>query len=233
MIYPTVEIAATSCAEFIADVLKTRLDAGPTASLAISGGSTPKLMFGTLTKCTLDWSRIHLFWVDERCVPPDDPQSNFRLANESLISVAGIPEANVHRIRGELPPVDAAAACAEDIRTFFGGDAPRFDVIHCGMGADSHTASLFPGEPLIEDRTGICAAVYVEKLKAYRITLLPGALASARQVVVLAAGADKAEAMRAVWEGPLNVLKHPAQILVRESIQARWFVDEAAATLVA
>src|SRR5207249_6007969 len=129
--------------------------------------------------------------------------SNYRLADECLIRPAQIPHRQVHRICGEMTPKTAAARYAEEIRDFFGlgeGEFPHFDLVHRGMGPDAHTASLFPGDPLLEDREHIAAPVYVEKLKQWRVTLLPGALLAAKHTVFLVTGEDKAEAVRNVFQ---------------------------------
>ena len=214
---------ARACAAEIA-----QLAAGlPQTAIAISGGSTPKLMFQELTRLAVDWNRVHLFWVDERGVPPDDPQSNYRMTDENLLRPAGVPAENVHRVLAELEPHEAARRYTAEISEFFGNGDPVFDLVHMGMGPDTHTGSLFPGEPLIEDRTGLAAAVYVEKMSQWRITLLPRLLLSARQCFVLVAGPDKKKGLRDVLEGPLDPSKHPAQLVLRmrESI---CFIDEAA-----
>ena len=141
--------AAAACAEWILSDLRDRLKSSARVSLALSGGTTPKLMFNAMAETPFDWSRVHVFWVDERCVPPDDALSNYKLANEHLLRPAGIPEGNIHRIRGEIDPERASAEYAADIVSYFGstdGRLPSFDVIHRGMGSDAHTASLFPGD---------------------------------------------------------------------------------------
>ncbi len=226
--------AASRCAAKILDLLRSTLEAAPRATLAISGGTTPKLMFGELAKVSFDWSKLHLFWVDERGVPPADPQSNYKLAKESFLDPVKFPSANVHRIQAELDPQAAARAYSDDIRAFFGlapGALPAFDIIHRGMGADAHTASLFPGEPLIDDRTGIAAAVYVEKFHQWRVTLLPGVLEAAKQTVMLVAGEDKAEPLRSVMHGPFDPKKYPCQIATFGGRNVMWFLDRAAARL--
>ena len=180
----TPEAAAADCALFILDGLKQALSVSKTATLAISGGSTPKLLFADLARASFDWSNVHIFWVDERCVPPTDPQSNFKLANDIWFSPARFPAENLHRIFGELDPVEGGKKYAADITSFFGlkeGDIPVFDVLHRGMGPDSHTASLFPGEPLIKNRSGIATNVWVEKFKMHRVTLLPAVLLAAKK----------------------------------------------------
>jgi 6-phosphogluconolactonase len=225
--------AAEACATYILDTLSETLKSQPRATLAISGGKTPSLLFSTLAKSGFDWANVHLFWVDERCVPPTDDQSNFRLANDTLLTPARIPKNNVHRIHGELLPDEAAARYIEEIEQFFAlkeHDLPVFDVLHRGMGPDAHTASLFPGEPLIDNRTGIAAAVWVEKLQGHRVTLLPGVLLGARSTVMQVAGEDKAEAVRNVLKGPEDPHKYPCQIATRGSDRAVWFLDKAAAS---
>ncbi|HEX8985451.1 MAG TPA: 6-phosphogluconolactonase, partial [Bryobacteraceae bacterium] len=196
--------------------------------------TSPRIMFERLAELELPWNRIHVFWVDERAVPPADPESNYRLAAESLLNHVALPPRNVHRIRAELAPEAAAGEYGQAIRTYFGltsGAMPVFDVAHRGMGPDAHTASLFPGEPLIADRTGIAAAVYVEKKTQWRITLLPGPLEAARTTVMLVTGADKAEALRAVLGEPYDPARLPAQIASAGEGDVAWFLDQPAARL--
>ena len=222
---------ATHCAAYIADLLARTIRTRSQATLAISGGNTPKPMFEILARAPLDWSKIHLFWVDERCVPPDNEQSNFRMAQESLVRGSGLPPYNVHRIHGELLPEEAAIRYVNEIESFFSlapGELPAFDVLHRGMGPDAHTASLFPGEPLIGNRTGIAAHVWVEKLRMWRITLLPGVLLRAASTVMEVAGQDKAEPLWNVLYGPDDPFQFPCQIATRGSERAVWFLDAAA-----
>lgn len=229
--YPDAVSAAQACARHILDLLKAA-SRERVATLAVSGGSTPKPMFQELARSGFEWAPVHLFWVDERAVPPADSQSNYKLAYENFISPAGFPTANVHRVQAELGAQAAASEYEREIREFFGlrvGELPRFDVIHCGIGPDAHTASVFPGEPLIQDRENIAAAVYVAKFAQWRITLLPGVLAAAPNTVVLACGPDKAEAVRAIFSGPYDPVKWPGQVLSRDGKSVTWFLDEAAA----
>ena len=233
-VYQTPEEAAQTCAQHILALLDEALSGERDATFAVSGGSTPKLLFDRLSAVRFAWDRVHLFWVDERAVPPTDPQSNYRLAEEHLITPAHIPRRNVHRIHAELRPDVAAQRYVEEIREFFGsdgGELPSFDVMQRGMGADAHTASLFPGEPLIDDREGIAAAVYVEKLSQWRITLLPGVLLAARHTAMLVCGADKAEAVRDVFSGEYDPKRYPAQIVSHHGRRVHWFMDQAAARL--
>ncbi len=216
--------AAAECGRHILRLLGRK----PRSTLAISGGSSPRPMFQMFATAPFDWSRVDLFWVDERGVPPDDEQSNFKLANDLWLKPAAFPQANIHRIRAELDAAEAARRYTEEIRELFRlvpGDMPRFDVIHQGMGPDAHTASLFPGEPMIDDRRGIAAALWVEKMHQWRITLLPGVLLAARHTAMLEAGADKAAALQAVLEGPYDPKKYPAQIVLGAR-DLEWFIAE-------
>lgn len=229
---PYLESAAGACARHIEQALADEVRREGTASLAISGGSSPKPLFRALAQSGLPWSRIHLFWVDERCVPPDHDESNFRVANELLVGPAGIPPSNVHRIEAELGPEEAARCYERDLRSHFRlreGAMPQFTVVHLGMGPDAHTASLFPGEPLIDDRQGLAAAVWVEKLATHRVTLLPGVLLAACETVFLAAGEDKAKPLEQVLRGPLDERRLPAQVVARHGQDVAWFLDAAAA----
>lgn len=227
----TPEETAQLCAAYILNCLTEALKSEKRATLAISGGSTPKPMFSAMAKADFNWSEVHIFWVDERCVPPTDDQSNFKLANDTLLKPAGIPFENIHRIYGEIDPVQAAMRYAGEIQSFFGlkhGELPAFDVIHRGIGADAHTASLFPGSELIKNRTDIAAHAWVEHLKMDRVTLLPGVLEAAKQTVLQVSGLDKANAVRHVLTNGQDVVNYPCQIASRDA-RATWFLDEAAA----
>jgi 6-phosphogluconolactonase len=219
--------AADACAQQVLGLLGDAVRTHGRASLAVSGGSSPKLMFARMAAAQFDWKGVHIFWVDERCVPPDDDASNYKLVVEHLIRPARIPDAQVHRIQGEIAPEEAAARYANDIRAFFEsreGKLPRFDVIHRGVGPDAHTASLFPGDPLIDDRTGIAAATFAAKFNQWRVTLLPGVLLAAAHTVVYAPGSDKAEALGHVFGEEYDPKKYPSQIGLRDGGEMTWFL---------
>ncbi|HWD00589.1 MAG TPA: 6-phosphogluconolactonase [Candidatus Sulfopaludibacter sp.] len=232
--YPDPAAAAEACSHQVVALLEEALAGQEFATLAVSGGTTPKLLFQDLAVSSVPWDKVHLFFVDERCVPPTDEASNYKLANDYLITRAHLPQRHVHRIAGELKPEAAAHRYSQEIREFFGleeGEMPRFDVIHRGMGPDAHTASLFPGDPLIDDRENIAGFTYAEKFKQWRVTLLPGALLAAKHTVFLVAGADKQEALRAVFEEEYDPKKYPAQIASHHGRGVTWFLDSAAAAL--
>jgi 6-phosphogluconolactonase len=233
--YPDAAATAEACAHQVIALLEEVLSGNEFATMAISGGSTPKLMFPKLAATRFAWDRVHLFWVDERCVPPTDSQSNYKLALETLITPGHIPQRQVHRICGELQPQVAAKRYASEIADFFGlesGEFPHFDIVHRGMGPDAHTASLFPGDPLIDDRENVAAATFVEKFNQWRVTLLSGTLLAAKHTIFLVAGDDKKEAVRAVFQEEYDPKKYPAQIGTHHGRGVTWFLDEAAAALV-
>lgn len=232
--YSSAQKAAEACCRNILPCLEEAVSGHGLAKIALSGGSTPKLLFQALAGSDFDWKQVHVFWVDERAVPPSDAESNFLLAEEHFLKPAHVPLRNIHRIHGELRPDVAAENYAQEVEDVFGlrdGELPHFDVIHLGMGADAHIASLFPGEPQIHNRDGIAASVYVEKLAKWRVTLLPGVLLNAKHIVMLAAGEDKAEAIRNVMEAPYDPMLYPAQLISHHGRHVTWFVDAAAAAL--
>lgn len=205
-------------------------------SVALSGGSTPRRLFALLAdpaepfRDRIDWRAVHLFWGDERHVPPDHPESNFRMTREELLDRVEIPAANIHRLRGEEPDAARAAALYEDeLRSFFHG-APRFDLVLLGLGADAHTASLFPGTAVLHEHERWVAAPWIEKLETFRLTLTPAVLDRAAAVIFLVQGEEKTEALRAVLAGTHDVERFPAQAVRPQNGEILWLVDRAAAS---
>ena len=224
--------AAQSCAQRLLEIVGQSIAEAGRATVAVSGGSTPKLMFDEMAKSTLAWDKVHLFWVDERVVPPSDEQSNYKLACEHFIQPVNFPKRNVHRVHGEIDPDQAAKRYRTEIEEFFElerGEFPAFDVIHCGMGDEGHTASLFPGDAHIEDRTGLTAAVFAPKLPHWRVTTLPGVLLAAKNTLMLVAGADKNPVLKQVAAGGYDPWTYPVQLIARDGLNVEWFLDEAAA----
>lgn len=210
-------------------------------SVALSGGSTPRRLYRLLAdpaqpfRDRIDWSATHFFWGDERHVPPDHPDSNYRMAREALLDVVPVPAGNIHRMRGE--EADATRAASEheaELRAFFSGvfseNQARFDLVLLGLGADAHTASLFPGSEAVRERELWVAAPWVEKLASWRITLTPAVFDRAAAVIFLVQGEEKAEALRAVLEGERDLDRYPAQAVRPESGDLLWLVDDAAAS---
>jgi 6-phosphogluconolactonase len=210
-------------------------------AVALSGGSTPERLYRLLATepyvSGLDWSRVHAFQGDERCVPPDDPASNYRMARDALLARVPIPAENVHRIRGEDEPDAAAAAYERDLREAFATpDGPprlspgsRFDLVLLGMGEDGHTASLFPGSAALREPTRWVRAIRHADGSPARVTLTPVVINSAAEVVFLVSGRAKAATLRRVREGPFQPDVLPAQIVAPRAVRLRWLVDADAA----
>jgi 6-phosphogluconolactonase len=224
------ELSAAAAREFAARAEEAIEERGRFA-VVLAGGSTPETMYGILARDyidQIDWSKVYVFFGDERSVPPHHDASNLKMASEVLLD--HVPVANVHRIRGELPPEEAARAYEEELRTFFGTeDVPRFDLILLGLGADGHTASLFPETSAIEVHDHWVVANPVLKLDTTRITLTVPVINAARAVIFLVEGEDKAEAVREVLEGDADPRAYPAK-LIQPPGGPEWMVDRFAAS---
>lgn len=204
-------------------------------AVALAGGNTPRGVYAQLAaeKNSPPWDKIHIFFGDERHVPPDDPQSNYRMARESLLSKAPIPEANVHRIRAELPAPEAAAQYEADLRSFFGLSAgiwPRFDLILLGLGECGHTASLFPSTAGLQEESRLVIANWVEKFASYRITFTFPVLNHASEIVFMVSGNGKAQILKEIFTAPKG--SYPAQTVQPEKGKLLWIADKDAAGLV-
>lgn len=191
--------------------------------VALSGGSTPKLLYQLLAdqfQTQVPWSRTQFFWSDERHVPPDHPDSNYRMAYETLLSRVPVPESNVHRVFGENPSAQQAADEYEKVIV------PRLDLILLGLGTDGHTASIFPGSEVLHETKRLVAAPWVEKLNTYRITMTLPLLNNGASIVFLVSGAEKAQIVKEVLEGPK---KYPAQFVNPTDGELIWMLDRDAA----
>lgn len=197
--------------------------------VALSGGATPRALYGRLTHAPIDWEHVHVCWGDERCVLPDHPDSNYRLAYDTLLSKVPIPPENVHRLRGEIDPAQAAAEYEAELRGLL--PEAQFDLVLLGLGADAHTASLFPGTGAVHETDRWVIGHFVEKLNAYRLTLTPPILNRAAHVLFLVVGADKAAAVRSVWRDPFDPDRFPAQVIMPLHGEVTWLLDRAASNL--
>jgi 6-phosphogluconolactonase len=210
-------------------------------SVALAGGSTPRPVYELLAqapfRAQIDWSRTHVWWGDERCVPPDDPESNYRLAREALLDKVPLPPQNIHRMRGEIEPTTAAAEYAQELARYLGaGDetgahTAGLDLVLLGMGDNGHTASLFPGQPAVHEQSRSVVAEYIVEVGMWRITLTPIAINAARHVVFLVSGAGKAGRLYEVLQGPYDPDRSPAQVIKPADGELVWLVDRAAAAL--
>jgi 6-phosphogluconolactonase len=205
-------------------------------SVALSGGSTPKLMFellargeDTATQWPFDWSKVKIFFGDERCVPPDHPESNYRMAKETLLDKVPIEEANVHRMKGEIDPNEAAKEYGELLKQNFADGG--LDFVMLGMGEDGHTASLFPYSAALAETEHRCVAHYVEHSttgKSWRITLTIPFLNKSKEIAVLVSGAAKSKRLQEVLHGPRDPQRMPIQS-IQPAGKMVWIIDKAAA----
>ena len=208
---------------------------GQLFSAALSGGSTPKRLYELLAQesSTVAWSQVHLFQVDERCVPPGDAESNYTMIEQSLLTRISLPKANFHRMAAERPDRDQSACdYAQELRRILrppDGKAPTLDLIFLGMGADGHTASLFPSSSALDERTLWVVANYSPTLQKHRMTLTYPVLDAAREVIFLVSGEEKSETLRQVLEGPHD--RFPAQRVRPVHGRIKWFVDQSASRL--
>ena len=198
---------------------------------ALSGGSTPRRFYALLGSshyCNdLNWKRVHFFWADERCVPPDHEESNFKLVHDTLLSSIEIPPDNIHRIRGEEDPDRAAQDYEQDIKTFFGGDRPAFDLIVLGVGTDGHTASVFPASKAVREIGLIVVPVFMNKPKIHRVTLTLPVINLAAHVIMLASGRSKAGIVREILSEQ-NRKKYPAGLVHPAGGDLTWLIDHEA-----
>lgn len=228
------EDVARAAVDYFIDIAASSISAQGRFSVVLAGGSTPRRTYQLLAteefRNRIAWPQVHIFFGDERCVPPTDAASNYRMANEAMISLLPIPPRNIHRIAGEGDAVANAGLYQSDLQTFF-DDAPwpRFDLVILGMGDDGHTASLFPGTDALREQTAWVLANWVEKLNAFRITLTPPAINHAANALFMVTGAGKSKALQQVLNGRRDPQKLPAQLIKPLDGSLLWVVDKAAA----
>ena len=213
---------AQAAAEYFVARVKFAVEVRGVARVAISGGSTPKLLFQLLADPErpflkqLPWEHLQLFWVDERCVPPTDQDSNYGMTDAAMLSKVPLPAANVHRMEGELDPQEAASRYEAEIRTAFrleGAETPTFDLILLGLGPDGHTASLFPHTEALDEMARIVIANHVPQKDTWRLTLTWPVIIQGRDVAFLIEGAEKAEMVQTIWSGAYEPETYPAQMI--------------------
>lgn len=240
-----VESLAQAAAEEFTAAVEAVLANQERCSVALTGGSTPRVFYRRLAeepfRSRLPWDLLHFFWGDERHVPPDHADSNFRMAHEALLAAVPVPPENVHRIPAEDPdPARAASAYERTLRVFFAvpagvaGVFPRFDILLLGLGPDAHIASLFPGNPALHERERLVIAPWAEKLGVFRITLTVPVLNRAARTFFLVSGAEKADAVYAVLKGERDPDRFPGQLIQSEEGPEEgsvvWLLDGAAAS---
>jgi 6-phosphogluconolactonase len=229
-VFPDAAAIATAAGDVIRDAAAGRAASGENFSLVLSGGSTPKLLYQLLAKepyrSQIDWPRIEIYFGDERAVPPDHADSNFRMANEALLLHVPLRAENVHRMRGEIDPNTAAIEYGRMLKARFGEGGP--DVTLLGMGDDGHTASLFPYTPAVDEMHHRCVAQFVEKSTtgpSWRITLTAPFINRSGDVRAIVTGANKAERLHEVLHGPREPRRLPIQLIQPSPGQLTWMVD--------
>jgi 6-phosphogluconolactonase len=234
-IFGDAETVARAVASRFAELAEESVVARGRFAVALSGGSTPRRIYELLSGAEyaprFEWSKVHVFFGDERAVPPDDAESNYRMARASLLSRVCIPSENVHRMIGEGDAAANARLYEDELRVFFGGDAlPRFDLVMLGLGDDGHTASLFPGTHALEESGAWVVANWIEKLGVYRLTLTARVINNAAHILFVVTGAGKAERLREVVKGARDPRRLPAQMIRSVDGTLDWYVDQAAAS---
>jgi 6-phosphogluconolactonase len=237
---PDAAALARRAAQYFVEMADEAVDRRGRACIAISGGSTPKAAFELLGdpnqpwRARMQWDKLDLYWVDERCVPPDDPESNYRMTCEALLDQAPLRPEQIHRMEGELEPEEAARRYESELRNSFrleGAELPRFDLIALGMGPDGHTASLFPHTKALHEMSRLVAANHVPQMDTWRITLTWPVINRANSVFFLVEGADKAEILKEVMAGPCDVEGLPSQLIRPASGILTLILDKSAAAM--
>ncbi|MDR4506498.1 MAG: 6-phosphogluconolactonase [Candidatus Scalindua sp.] len=235
-IFPDKRELVIATAEMIVDCIGEAIRKRGGCTIALAGGSTPRDVYALLAtepyRNRVCWTDVSLFWGDERTVPPDDPESNYRMVRQALIDIVDIPEKNVHRIRGEAEPRQAANEYEKLLYRHFNEELPRFDFVLLGLGDDGHTASLFPGTEVIEEYGRLVAAVFVPKLSTWRVTLTLPVLNAAREIMFLVSGDAKSEMVKRIMGNHKKPDKKlPATLVIPQYGSISWMLDTEAASL--
>ena len=239
-VLPGMDELSAASAELFTAAVSAAVSARGVARVAISGGNTPRTMFALLADpngayfARIAWDKLHLFWVDERCVPPADKESNYRMTREAMLDHVPLAASQVHRMEGELEPEVAASRYEAAIRNEFrleGAETPVFDLVLLGMGDDGHTASLFPHTQAIHELGRIVVANHVPQKATWRITLTWSVINRGREVFFQIAGADKAEVLHNILLGPYEPEKWPSQLIRPASGKLTLLLDTAAAAM--
>ncbi len=239
-VYSDSESLISGAADFIAHLASRAIAERGRFTVALSGGNTPRPVYARLAavgyRDRIDWSKVQIFFGDERCVPPNDPQSNYLMVRTALLDQVPLPPGNIYRIRGEEAAEQAAADYADVLQRTFGGDTADagpppegFDLILLGMGDNGHTASLFPGLAAVTETEHWVMAQYVEVVGMWRVTMTPVMINAARLVAFLVSGSEKAEMLQRVLEGPYQPVVLPSQVIKPASGELHWLLDQTAA----
>jgi 6-phosphogluconolactonase len=229
---PDLESLSQAAAEFIMEQSKKAIEARGRFSLLLSGGSTPRrtyeLLASEMFRASIEWKNVHIFWGDERCVPPDDPRSNERMARETFLDHVSIPQEQIHAVHCAGSPQQAARDYESTLKDFFGDRDPSFDTVLLGLGKDGHTASLFPGSPALKENKRWVMAAHSGKEGFDRVTLTPVIINRASSIVFLVAGKEKARILREVTANVAVGDPLPARLISPSGGQLVWLVDKEA-----
>lgn len=232
-VFPTPQAVAQAMADLIVEQADRMIESTERFSLVLSGGSTPKLLYEMLAdepyRSQIDWSNVEIYFGDERCVPPDDAESNFRMASEALLSKVPLRSDNIYRMRGEIEPEAAAMEYGRTLKAKFADGGA--DLILLGLGPDGHTASLFPETAALDEKDHRCVANYVPKLAKWRLTMTAPFINKARIVSFLVAGKEKGGIIKDVLEDSVDVSRFPVQMIQPTHGQLLWYLDAAAAAM--
>ncbi|MCE6989912.1 6-phosphogluconolactonase [Dyadobacter sp. CY323] len=228
---------STKLASWLADYIQEVLSKQERFTFVLSGGGTPKLLYALLAespyKQSIPWGKIHFFWGDERAVPFEDSRNNAKMCFEELLDKVPAKPENIHVMRTDIPPAESALEYESVLKQYFSGSETTFDFVLLGMGDDGHTLSLFPGTDVIHEKDVWATSFFLPAQDMYRITLTAPVVNQAACVAFLATGIGKAETLKHVLKGEQNLDVYPSQIINPEKGQLHWFVDEAAASLLA
>ncbi|ODS31212.1 MAG: 6-phosphogluconolactonase [Candidatus Scalindua rubra] len=235
-VYPNKEKLVIATTEQVINSIGQAIQENGLCNITLAGGNTPREVYSMLAansyRDRVDWNCVHLFWSDERMVPPEHQDSNFRMVQETLLEHIKIPDGNVHRIRGEITPEQATVEYAELLHDHFKADSPRFDLILLGIGEDGHTASLFPDTDAVEECEQHAVAVFVPGLNTWRVTLTLPVLNAAREVIFLVSGSSKSDIIQRIMS-----IKQPAKDLPASMVNPKngilhWMLDSDAVVLI-
>jgi len=233
-VFDNVNELSKAAADLILDISNRETEKKGNFSLVFSGGSSPKQTYKNLSqsfyKDKIPWNKTFLFWGDERFVPEDDPQNNFKMTNDILIKKIPVPRNQIFPISTKGKPVNCALQYEETIKNFFKGKTSSFDLIILGLGDNGHTASLFPNTEVLNEKERLVKEVFVKELNMYRITLTAPVINKAKNILFIVFGEDKAETISKVIEGNFDSQNLPAQLIKPDDGTIRWFIDKSAAS---
>jgi 6-phosphogluconolactonase len=219
--------------EWITGVIENSLKTQDRFTIALSGGGSPipvhRLLASSPFKERIDWSKLHVFWGDERAVPFEDDRNNAKMGFDTLLNFVPVPPAQIHIMRTDIPPDQSAAEYEKLLHEYFSNTGPSFDLVLLGMGDDGHTLSLFPGMPVVHEEKAWATSFFLKAQDMYRITLTRPIVCRSKRIAFLTAGIKKAHALKEVLKGKYDPDKYPSQTIMPQAGELHWFVDEAAA----